>query len=196
MRRDVARLKAPITGVSAHADLAEDRIELAPGAPEREEEAPGEGALAPLRLAEPFEDLRDRSDAILAASGSRPKVFLVALGPEPSHRRRVAFMREWLEAGGIEPVYDAEAETPDATVGRLKASGASLACLCGDDAAYAARGEAFAAAIKAAGAKGLSLAGRPSEAEAALRAAGVDEFIFAGCDAIAALQGLYRRLGV
>jgi methylmalonyl-CoA mutase len=105
-------------------------------------------------------------------------------------------MREWLEAGGIEPVYDGEAGTPDAAAGRLKASGASLACLCGDDATYAARGEAFAAAIKAAGAKGLSLAGHPSEAEAALRAAGVDEFIFAGADVVAGLQGLYRRLGV
>jgi methylmalonyl-CoA mutase len=196
LRREVARLKAPITGVSAHADLAEHRIELAPGAPEREEASAGEGALAPMRLAEPFEALRDRSDAILVASGARPKVFLVALGPEPSHRRRVAFMREWLEAGGIEPVYDGEAGTPDAAAGRLKASGASLACLCGDDAAYAARGEAFAAAIKAAGAKGLSLAGHPSEAEAALRAAGVDEFIFAGGDVVAGLQGLYRRLGV
>ena len=40
------------------------------------------------------------------------KRLLVALGPEPSHRRRVAFMREWLEAGGIEPVYEGEAETP------------------------------------------------------------------------------------
>jgi methylmalonyl-CoA mutase len=196
LRREVARLKAPITGVSAHADLAEHRIELAPGASEREEAPVGEGALAPTRLAEPFEALRDRSDAILVASGVRPKIFLVALGPEASHRRRVAFMREWLEAGGIEPVYDGEAGTPDAAVGGLKASGASLACLCGDDAAYAARGEAFAAAIKAAGAKGLSLAGHPSEAEAALRAAGVDEFIFAGGDAVAGLQGLYRRLGV
>jgi methylmalonyl-CoA mutase len=196
LRRDVARLKAPITGVSAHADLAEHRVELAPGAPEREEAAAGEGALAPMRLAEPFEALRDRSDAILEASGARPKVFLVALGPEPSHRSRVAFMREWLEIGGIAAVYDGEAETPGAAVGRLKASGASLACLCGDDAAYVAGGEAFAVAIKAAGAKGLSLAGRPREAEAGFRAAGVDEFIFAGSDAVAALQGLYRRLGV
>ncbi|MFY9970543.1 MAG: methylmalonyl-CoA mutase family protein [Roseiarcus sp.] len=195
LRRDVARLKAPITGVSAHADLAEDRIQRTPGAPEREEASAGEGALAPMRLAEPFESLRDRSDAIFEASGSRPKVFLVALGPEPSHRRRVAFMREWLEAGGIESVYDGEAETPDTAVRRLKASGASLACLCGDDAAYATRGEAFAAAIKAAGAKGLSLAGHSSEAEAALRTAGVDGFIFAGGDAVAALQDLYRRLG-
>ena len=62
-----------------------------------------------MRLAEPFEFLRDQSDAILEASGVRPKAYLVALGPEPAHRRRVGFMREWLEAGGVEPVYDGEA---------------------------------------------------------------------------------------
>jgi len=195
LRRDVAWLKAPITGVSAHADLAETPVELAPGAPEREWAAAGEGALAPMRLAEPFEALRAQSDAIFEASGARPKVLLVALGPEPSHRRRVAFMREWLEAGGIEPVYEGEAETPDSAIKRLRATGAFLACLCGDDKAYAAGGAAFAAAIKAAGVKGLCLAGRPKDAEAGLRAAGVDEFIFAGGDAAAALEGLYRRLG-
>jgi methylmalonyl-CoA mutase len=195
LRRDVARLKALITGVSAHADLAETRVELAPGAPERECDSVSEGALAPMRLAEPFEALRAQSDAILEASGERPKALLVALGPEPSHRRRVAFMREWLEAGGIEPFYEGEAETPVAAIKQLKTSGALLACLCGDDAAYAERGQTYAAAIKAAGVKGLSLAGRPRDAEAGLRAAGVDEFIFAGGDAAASLQGLYRRLG-
>ena len=103
-------------------------------------------------------------------------------------------MREWFEAGGIEPVYDGEAATPTRRSAGSGRAGAAIACLCGDDAAYAAAAEAFAAAIKAAGVKGLVLAGRPREAEAALRSAGVDAFIFAGGDAVAALQDLYRRL--
>jgi methylmalonyl-CoA mutase len=194
LRRDVARLKSPITGVSAHADLGERRAETAAGAPEREQQAAAHDALAPIRLAEPFEHLRAQSDAILEASGARPKVVLVALGPEPSHRRRVGFIRDWLEAGGIEPVYDGEAGTPDDAIRSLRAAGASLACLCGDDTAYAAHGAAFAAAIKAAGFKGLILAGRPRDTEAELRGAGVDAFVFAGGDAVAAVQDLYRRL--
>ncbi len=193
LERDVARLRPPITGVSAHPDLAEAAANVAPGAPQREPIAAAAGALAPIRLAEPFEALRDASDALLRTTGARPKAYLVALGPEPAHRRRVAFMREWLEAGGIEPVYDGEAATPAEAVERLEASGAALACLCGDDAAYAAHAESFARAIKAAGVRGLSLAARPGDAEAALAAAGVDDFIFAGGDAIAALEGLYRR---
>ena len=68
LARDVARLKSPITGVSAHADLAERPVEIALGAPEREAFAPAEGALAPIRLAEPFERLRDMSDAVLERS--------------------------------------------------------------------------------------------------------------------------------
>ena len=77
---------------------------------------------------------------------------------------------------------------------RLGATGAEIACLCGDDAAYAAMAEACAKAVKAAGLKDLCLAGRPGAAEQALRAAGVDDFIFAGGDAIATLEGLYRRV--
>lgn len=196
LARNAAQVKPPITGVSAHADLAERPAEIAPGAPERETLATAEGALAPIRLAEPFERLRECSDAFLARAGARPKVYLAALGPELRHRRRVAFMREWLEAGGFEAVYDGESATAEAAVERLEASGAPLVCLCGADDAYAEQAEAFAKAFEAAGVKGVALAGRPGESERASRAAGVDDFIFSGQDAVATLQELYRRIGV
>jgi methylmalonyl-CoA mutase len=196
LARNAARLRAPITGVSAHADLAEPLVELAPGAPEREAFASAEGALMPMRLAEPFERLRDCSDAYLRSTGARPRVYLAALGPESRHRRRVQFMREWLEVGGFEALYDGETKTAEEAVARLEASGALLVCLCGTDDAYAEQAEAFAKAFKDSGAKGVALAGRPSEFESAWRGAGVDEFIFAGADAVATLQNLYRRIGV
>ena len=195
LARDVARVRSAITGVSGHADLAEQPVEVALGAPEREALTAAEGALAPLRLAEPFERLRDRSDAVVQRTGSRPRVYLAALGPEPRHRSRVAYMREWLEAGGFEAAYDGESATVQEAVERMKAGGAPLVCLCGEDNAYAAKAEAFARSIKAAGAKGLALAGRPGDREAGWRAAGVDDFIFAGGNAVAALEGLYRRIG-
>lgn len=194
--RNAACLRAPITGVSAHVDLDEPPVEVAIGAPERETFAPAEGALMPMRLAEPFERLRDRSDDFLRSTGARPKVYLAALGPEANHRRRVQFMREWLEVGGFDAVYDGEARTAHDAVTRFKASSARLACLCGPDDAYAEQAEALAKAFKASGAKGVALAGRPGEFEHAWRAAGVDEFIFAGGDAVAALKSLYRRIGV
>ena len=196
LAKNVAQLKTPITGVSAHADLAERPVEVALGAPEREAFAVAEGGLTPIRLAEPFERLRDCSDAFVRHTGERPKVYLAALGPESSHRRRVAFMREWLEAGGFEAAYDGEAATPEEAVERARATGAPLVCLCGTDDAYAAQAEAFAKAFKASGVKGVALAGRPGGFEQAWRAAGVDDFIFMGEDAVAMLEGLYRRIGV
>ena len=85
---------------------------------------------------------------------------------------------------------------PKTALARLKESGAPLVCLCGTDDAYAEQAEAFAKAFKASGAKGVALAGRPGEFERAWRAAGVDEFIFAGGDAVATLESLYRRIRV
>ena len=196
LTRNAACLKTPITGVSAHADLDEPPVEVAVGAPEREAFAPAEGALMPMRLAEPFEHLRDRSDAFLRSTGARPKVYLVALGPEAKHRRRVQFMREWLEVGGFDAVYDGETATVEEAVARVRESGALLVCLCGTDDAYSEHAEAFAKALKASGVKGVALAGRPGESERAWRAAGVDDFIFAGGDAVATLQSLYRRITV
>ena len=125
-------------------DLAEGPVDVAPGAPEREQLAAAEGALrryASPSLSSACATCRTRR---LTATGARPKACLIALGPEPAHRRRVAFMREWLEAGGIEPVYHGETATPEEAANRVSASGASLACLCGDDETYAAHAEAFA----------------------------------------------------
>jgi methylmalonyl-CoA mutase len=193
LKRDVARIKSAITGVSAHPDLAEAEAHLATGAPPPKWPPVAHGGLVAIRLAEPFEVLRDRSDVFARKAGARPKAYIVALGPEPAHRRRVAYIREWLETGGIEPIYEGEAATPEDAIRSFEASGAMIACLCGDDAAYAARGEAFARMVKP-GVKTVILAGRPGEAEDELRAAGVDDFVFAGGDAVAGLDTLYRRL--
>ena len=74
----------------------------------------------------------------------------------------------------------------------FKASGAALACLCSSDKVYAGQATAAAKALQAAGAAHIYLAGRPGEQEPTLRAAGVDDFIFAGGDALATLQEAYR----
>jgi methylmalonyl-CoA mutase len=74
----------------------------------------------------------------------------------------------------------------------FKSSGAALACLCSSDKVYATRAIAAAQALHAAGAEHIYLAGRPGEQEAALRAAGVSHFVFAGGDALAVLQEAYR----
>ncbi len=84
----------------------------------------------------------------------------------------------------------------DAAAAAFKASGATAACICSSDALYVEHAEATAKALKAAGAKLVLMAGKPGEAEAALKAAGVDQFLFAGADAVATLSGLQVKLGV
>jgi len=59
---------------------------------------------------------------------------------------------------------------------------------------YAGHATAAAKALQAAGARHIYLAGRAGEQEAALRAAGVNDFIFAGGDALAMLREAYRLM--
>jgi methylmalonyl-CoA mutase len=148
-------------------------------------------ALAPIRLAQPFEALRDKSDAAFKARGSRPSVFLANLGTPADFTARATFAKSFFEAGGIEATGSEGFADPAKLAAAFKASGASLVCLCSSDKAYAEHAEAAAKALQTAGARHIYLAGRPAEAEAALRTAGVTGFIFAGGDALAILQDAY-----
>ena len=76
----------------------------------------------------------------------------------------------------------------------FKASGAGLACVCSSDKAYAQQAAGAAQALTAAGANHIYLAGRPGDLEAALKAAGVGDFVFAGGNALTVLQDAYRHL--
>lgn len=182
----VARLKDALTGASIFPDLHE-----APILP-RKTGAAATSPLSPVRLAEPFEQLRDASDRRLAASGARPKIFLACLGTEADFTPRATFAKNLFEAGGIEAV---SGEGDAAALGRaLMASGATLACLCASDKTYETSAAAAAAALKAAGARHIYLAGRPGSRQAAWRAAGVQTFIYESCDALAVLQAAYQAL--
>jgi len=151
-------------------------------------------ALTPIRLAMPFEALRDQSDAMLKKTGQRPKIFLANLGTAADFTARATFAKSFFEAGGIEAVDSEGCSDAGALGAAFKASGARLACLCSSDKTYADHAAAAAEALKAAGARHIYLAGRPGEQEAALRGAGVGDFVFAGGDALAVLRDAYRRM--
>ncbi len=152
-------------------------------------------ALPRIRLAEPFEALRDASDRILAATGARPKVFLANLGKLSDFTARTLFAKNFFEAGGIEAVSNDGFAGRDAMVAAFKASGAKLACLCSSDKVYASEAADAAKALAAAGAH-IYLAGRPGEIEAALKEAGVQDFIYAGCDVSPSCSRRIAELGL
>jgi methylmalonyl-CoA mutase len=196
--RDIATGRFELTGVSAFPQLAEDGVKVERH-PVAEPVVKGGTSVAPLparRLAEPFERLRDAADAHLARTGKRPRVFLASLGDLAAHSARSTWVRNFLAAGGIEAIAGAELHN-SADAGKAFAdSGAPIACICASDQVYAELAEATAGALKAAGARRVLLAGRPKDQEPTLKAAGVDTFIFAGCDAVATLAGLQEALGV
>lgn len=191
--KNVARAKEKVIGANQFPDLAEKPLDvLAPFDATRDDApAPADAVKsAPLsahRLAEPFEKLRDESDRALADGGRRPRVFLANLGSVAAFTARSNFARNFFEAGGIEAVAGPETDTTEAIVRAFEASGAKIACICSSDPVYQDAAEPVALALGKAGA-GLYLAGRPGELEPALRAAGVGEFIYAGCDMYAVLQ--------
>lgn len=170
----LATRREPITGVSEFPNLTEKPVDRVP-APE-----PPAGGLPRVRRDEAFEALRARSDAHLAATGARPRVYLAALGPAAAHSARLAFADNLFRTGGIEPVTD----------GAFEESGAQEVCLCSSDTVYEEQAEATARDLREAGARHVFLAGRPGPY------AGVDTYAFAGCDAVALLSTTLDRMGV
>ena len=195
---DVARRKTVLTGASEFPNLREARAAVLDAKPATLDPY-GEAklkfdALAPMRLAAPFEHLRDRSDAILKTNGTRPKVFLASLGTAADFTARATFAKSLFETGGIEAVDTEGFVDPAALAAAFKSFGAELTCLCSSDKIYAEHAVAAAKALQAAGARHIYLAGRPGEQETALRNAGVSDFILAGGDALAMLEDAWRRM--
>ena len=196
--QNIARRKEVLTGATEFPNLHEFQVAVLDAKPvvlpPYGEAKFNFDALGPMRLAEPFEALRDRSDRILENKGTRPKIFLANLGTAADFTARATFAKSFFETGGIEAL-DTHGFTDPAAVGAaFRDSGAALACLCSQDKIYAGLAVPAAKALQAAGAKHIYLAGRPGEQEAALRAAGVDDFFFAGVDVLAMLQEVYRLM--
>jgi len=193
----IATGRLELTGVSAFPLLGDDGVKVAPlpaplPLPGKTEVRP----LVPHSLAEPFEELRDRADKFASAKGERPRVFLASLGEIAEHNRRSTWAWNFLAAGGIEGLTSDGYRNAAEAAAAFKKSGVAIACICSSDDVYAREAKDTAQALKGAGASRVLLAGKPGEAEAALREAGVDGFLQAGQDAVAALKELQKSLGI
>jgi len=164
---DIAHRRTALTGVNEYPNLAE------PPLPQ------GDSLEAVVRYAAGFEALRDRSDAFLEKTGSRPSVLLLPLGPLAEHNVRTTFATNLLASGGIEAV------TEDA--------GAKVAVICGTDARYATEASAAVDAARKAGISHVLLAG-PEKAVAEADSK-PDDYLTAKIDAVKALSDLLTRLG-
>jgi methylmalonyl-CoA mutase len=214
---DLASRREAVTGVSEFPDLAERPVVRDP-APARPA-----GGLPRVRRSASYESFRTRSDKSLAISGTRPRIALTALGSAAVYTPRSSFAANLFQAGGIETVLietgliesglietglietglaeapaGSETAKPDlaALAESFTASGARAACICSSDALYAEHAAEAAVALKAAGARYVVLAGRPGARREAYESAGVDAFVYAGCDALAALTAVFDEIGL
>jgi methylmalonyl-CoA mutase len=194
----VATREDALTGTSEFPDIFEQPATVLDVAPSPASAAEAAAirfpALPSIRLAEPYERLRDASDCVLAAVGSRPKIFLANLGTPADFTARATFAKNLFEAGGIEAVTNDGFSSCEEMVAAFKASAATLACLCSSDATYAKGGADAARALATAGAKHIYMAGRPGADAQKLAASGVNTFVDSGCDALATLRAAHDIL--
>jgi methylmalonyl-CoA mutase len=195
-QRLIATRRETITGVTDFPLLEEKRpvtLSCRPS-PDGSPASGGAEGLIPIRWAEPFEALRDRAEA----RTPRPAVFFATLGPLAAFGPRAQFARNLFAAGGVGAIGEEEEyATRDAMIDAFRESKARVAVICGTDATYAEEAAVNAAQrLKAVGADWVLLAGRPGEHEDKWRAAGVDQFVFAGQDALRELETLHEALGI
>jgi methylmalonyl-CoA mutase len=197
-QKNLAYRKDALTGTSDYPNLSELPVKVLDvktvSVPPMPAAITFEG-LPAIRMAEPYEALRDASDAYLKRTGKRPRVFIASLGTPSDFTARATFAKNFYEAGGIEAATNDGFQDQAAMVAAFKKSGANLACLCSSDKVYEAQAAEAAKALTAAGAI-VQLAGRPAQNEDTWRQAGVKTFIFAGCDALSTLREAHDILGV
>jgi methylmalonyl-CoA mutase len=183
----LARGKQILTGTNAYPDIAETPpavLDVAPRVAANNEIATiSAPALPRVRLAEPFEALRDQSDRILAATGTRPKVFLATLGTPAEFTARANFAKNFFEAGGI--------EATSGTVSDYRADRAAIACVCASVKVSEQELASAAATLKHNGARHIYFAARSAGRQ---DTTGAQTLIDESSDALATLRAAYDIL--
>ncbi|MGW4096092.1 methylmalonyl-CoA mutase small subunit [Mycobacterium sp. NPDC004974] len=178
---DIAHRRTAITGVNEFPNLDEKPLPQ------------GGSASSIARYAAGFEALRDRSDAFLAATGARPKVLLLPVGPLAEHNIRTTFASNLLASGGIEAINPGAVDAASIAGAVADAGTPAVAVLCGTDVRYGAEASDAVAAAHAAGVREVLLAG-PEKAVAESDSK-PDGYLTAKIDAVEALSKLLTGLG-
>ncbi len=185
---DIVHRRVAITGVNEYPNLAE---------PPLPQPIPATGVARVRRYAAEFEALRDRSDAYLAHTGSRPQVLLLPLGPMAEHHIRATFATNLLASGGIEAVNPGTVDAAGVAAAVTQAGSPPVAVICGTDKRYTTEAAGIVEAARNGGVKWVCLAGPKQALEQAPtgRTNRPDEYLAAKINAVQALSDLLTRLG-
>jgi methylmalonyl-CoA mutase len=177
---DISHRRTALTGVNEYPNLDEAPLPHT------------DSSSTVLRYAAGFEALRDRSDAHLAATGARPKVLLLPLGPLAEHNIRATFAVNLLASGGIEAVNPGTVDAAGVADAVSTGDGLAVAVICGTDARYASEAASVVDAARKAGISRVLLAG-PEKAVADADPK-PDDYLTAKIDAVSVLSDLLTRL--
>jgi methylmalonyl-CoA mutase len=218
LRERVATRKLPLTGLSTYPTLDDPPTpDQAPNhAPNQAPNQAGStgveslpstsayvevAALGRLRLAAPFERLRDAAQRHVV----RPRVYACNLGLLAAHQARLEFASNCFAAGGLElcPSDGFALDDLDMLIGSvregMRASGCALAVVCGRDQDYSRLAAAVVVALRNSGAKAVWIAGRPPSPHDA-DSWGLDpelppRFMYLGGDVLIELEFALAQLG-
>lgn len=183
----VAHRRQSVTGVNEFPNLAEKPTPR----PTASETGLVGGSPRLARVGRAFEELRDRSDAHLAATGARPRILLLPLGSVAEHNGRTTFVANLLAAGGIEAVNPGPIDAAG-IAGVVADTATPIAVVCGTKQRYADDGPAALAAARAAGLTQILLAGPNKEWPTGDDSP--DGSLRVGIDAVATLTDLFDVL--
>ncbi|WP_028585561.1 methylmalonyl-CoA mutase family protein [Desulfogranum mediterraneum] len=149
------------------------------------------------RGAEPFEQLRRTTEAFTARTGAAPKLFLANMGPIPQHKARADFSTAFFNVGALETIGNNGFATAEEAAAAALESGARAMVICSTDADYPEVVPPLITAVKAERPDMLIiLAGYPKAHIEAFKEAGVDAFLYMGCNALELLATVQQHLGV
>ncbi|WP_102345663.1 methylmalonyl-CoA mutase family protein [Bacillus sp. Marseille-P3661] len=150
------------------------------------------------RSAEPFEQLRKKSEQYKEKNGQFPQIFFINIGPIAKHKARADFATGFFAAGGFESVIKNGFETVDEAIHAALSANTDTVIICGADDQYPEFVPAVASKLKANRPNiYIMLAGKPGiDLENDFVSAGVDEFIHVKSNCYATLARLQERKGV
>ena len=150
-----------------------------------------------MRIAEPFEELRNASLAYKDKNGHLPKVFLLPMGPLAQNKARTDFSKSFFEIGGFDVIYKQRFHTVESAIDMALKSDAKIVVICSTDETYPDLVPAITQGIKEI--KNdvmIILAGYPKHHVLQFEENGIDEFIFLGADVYQILKNIMIRTGV
>jgi methylmalonyl-CoA mutase len=146
-------------------------------------------AVKQRRAAEPFEELRIKSNQIAVKTSKKPSVFLATMGSIKDYKGRADFSRNFFEVGAFDVKYPNGFENNEQALSAIIKSGCNIVVLCSTDDKYVEIVPDLVSKLKEqVNGVTIVLAGYPKEQIEEYKKNGVDEFIFLGADTYSILK--------